>query len=158
MQAKSKRQIYVSFDDGAGAMKYYNAKTCNVLTSRNFKQITPPQTDPIPKDVDITPDSWPEGESDGDAPPTGITGSDDITPTLEPGNSRKRKRNLMEGDIDINGPWKTCGIHIDYKNLHDKGSTWVTRGYVGHNPYPYPQIPLPAYPRVNACGLPRVRV
>ena len=67
-------------------MKYYNTKTCNVLTSRNFKQITPPQTDPIPEDVDITPDSWPEGESDGDVPPTGITGSDDITPTLEPGS------------------------------------------------------------------------
>ena len=52
-------------------------------------------------------------------PPTGITGSDDITPTLEPGSSRKHKKKLLEGDIDINAPQKTCGIHIDYKNLHD---------------------------------------
>ena len=51
--------------------------------------------------------------------PTGITGSGDIIPTLEPGSSRKHNRSLLEGDIDINAPWKTCGIHIDYKNLHD---------------------------------------
>ena len=58
------------------------------------------------------------GESDGDAPPTGVTGSDDITPTLEPG-SRKHKGNLLESDIDINAPWKTHGICINYKNLYD---------------------------------------
>ena len=85
-------------------MKYYNAETRNVLTSRNFKQITPPQTDPIPEDIDITPDSQPEGESDGDTLPTGITGLDYITPTLEPGSSRNCKRNILEGDIDINAP------------------------------------------------------
>ena len=119
MQSKSKGRIYVGFDDGTGAIKYYNAKTCNVLTSQNFKQRTPPQTAPILKDVDITADSWPEGESDGDVLPTGITGSDDITPTLEPGSSRKHKRNLLESNIDINAPQKTHRIHIDYKNLHD---------------------------------------
>ena len=27
MQLKSKQQVYVSFDDGAGAIKYYNAET-----------------------------------------------------------------------------------------------------------------------------------
>ena len=50
--------------------------------------------------------------------PKGLTGSDDITLTLEPG-SKKHKRNLLEGDIDINTPQKTCGIHIDYKNLEN---------------------------------------
>ena len=45
--------------------------------------------------------------------------TDDITPILEPGSSRKRKRNLLEGDIDINAPQNTHGICIDYKNLHD---------------------------------------
>ena len=48
----------------------------------------------------------------------GITGLDDITPTLEPG-SRKCKRILLEDDIDINAPQKTRGIRIDYKNLHN---------------------------------------
>ena len=104
MQPKSKRRIYVGFDDGAGAVKYYNAETRNVLTSRYFKQITPPQNNPIPENVDITPDSQLEGESDGDMLPTGITGLDDVTPTLEPGSSRKCKKNLLEGDIDINAP------------------------------------------------------
>ena len=59
-----------------------------------------------------------EGESVWDMPPMGVTGLDDITLTLEPG-SKKHKRNLLEGDIDINTPWKTCGIHIDYKILEN---------------------------------------
>ena len=48
-----------------------------------------------------------------------ITGSDDITLTLEPGSSRKHKGNLLESDININAPQKTHRIHIDYENLHD---------------------------------------
>ena len=92
---------------------------CNVVTSQNFKQITPPQTAPIPENIDITPDSQLKEECDGDVPPTGITDSDDITLILEPGSSRKHKRNLLEGDIDINAPWKTHGICIDYKSLHN---------------------------------------
>ena len=51
--------------------------------------------------------------------PTGITGSDDITLILESGSGRKHKRNSLEGDIDINALWKTCRIHINYKDLHD---------------------------------------
>ena len=118
MQPKYKQHIYVGFDNGAGAVKYYNAKMRNILTSRNFKQITPPQNTPIPENVDITPNSQFNGESVGDMPPKGVTDSDDITLTLEPGN-KKCKRNLLEGDIDINAPRKTCGICINYKNLHD---------------------------------------
>ena len=94
---------YVGFDDGAGAMKYYNTKMHNVLTSQNFKQITSPQTTPISENIDITLDSWHKGESDRDTLPIGVTDSDDITPTLEP-DSRKCKRNLLESDIDINAP------------------------------------------------------
>ena len=52
-------------------------------------------------------------------PPTRITSSDDIAPTFEPGSSRKHKRDLLESDININAPWKTCGIRINYKNLHN---------------------------------------
>ena len=102
MQPKSKHRVYVDFDDSAGAVKYYNTETRNVLTSRNFKQITPPQSTPIPENIDIIPNSQHKGESVGDAPPMGITGSDDITPTLEP--SKKCKRDLIEDNIDINAP------------------------------------------------------
>ena len=90
--------MYICFDNGTGAIKYYNVKTHNILTSRNFKQIIPPQTTPIPENINITPNSQLEGESVGDMPPMGVTGSDDITLNLEPG-SRKHKRNLLEGDI-----------------------------------------------------------
>ena len=72
----------------AGAMKYYNAEMHNVLTSRNFKQITPPQITPIPENIDITPDSQHEGESVGDTLPMGVTGLDDITLNLEPGSKK----------------------------------------------------------------------
>ena len=73
---------------------------------------------PIPENMDITPDSQHEGESVGDALPTGVTDFDDITPTFEPG-SRKHKRNLLESDIDINASQKAHGICINYKNLHN---------------------------------------
>jgi transposase InsO family protein len=33
---KSRRRSYVGFDDGARAVKYYNAETRKILTSRNF--------------------------------------------------------------------------------------------------------------------------
>ena len=46
----------------------------------------------------------------------GVTGSDDVTPSL--GTNKKRKRNYEE-DIDINEPRRTCGIRIDYKNLQN---------------------------------------
>ena len=116
MQPKSKQQVYIGFDDSTRAVKYYNAEMCNVLTSRNFKQIIPPPT-PIPENIKLTPDSQHKGETIGDMLPMGVTGLDDLTPTLEP--SRKYKRNLIEDDIDINAPWNTCGICIDYKNLHN---------------------------------------
>jgi len=43
MLPKSKRQLYVGFDDGAKAMKYYNAETRKVLVSQNFKHLIPPK-------------------------------------------------------------------------------------------------------------------
>src|SRR5271168_73492 len=42
MLSKSICRIYVGNDDGARAVKYYNAKTLKILTSRNFRHITPP--------------------------------------------------------------------------------------------------------------------
>ena len=54
-----------------------------------------------------------EGESGGSTPSIGQIGSDDITRNL------KRKRNELEGNVDINEPRKTCGIRTDYRHLHD---------------------------------------
>jgi hypothetical protein len=117
MLPKSKCQAYVGFDDGAQAVKYYNAETCKVLTSRNFRNITPPDNPTPPKPIELTPDMPHEGETGGSMPPMGVTGSDNITRNLEP--KRKRKRNEVEEEIDIDAPRKTHGIRTDYKHLHD---------------------------------------
>jgi Reverse transcriptase (RNA-dependent DNA polymerase) len=58
-------------------------------------------------------------DSGGSMPPMGATGSDNLEP------KQKRKQNEIEDDIDINAPRKTCGIHIDYKTLHDPFTTFM---------------------------------
>jgi hypothetical protein len=101
----------VGFDEGAQAVKYYNAKTCNILTSQNFRHINPPEP------IELTPNMAHEGESEGDTLPMGVAGSDDTTHNLEP--KRKQKRNEVEGNVDINELQKTHGICTNYKLLHD---------------------------------------
>jgi Reverse transcriptase (RNA-dependent DNA polymerase) len=115
MLPKSKRRVYVGFDDGARAVRYYNAETRKVLTSRNFRNITPPDQPTPPEPIELTPDMPHEGEIGGNMPPMGVTGSDDRTHDLEP--KRKRKRNEIEEDVDIDAPRKTRGIRTNYQNL-----------------------------------------
>ena len=117
MLPKSKRQVYVGYDEGARAVKYYNAETRKILTSRNFRHLNPPDNPTPPDPIELTPDMPCEGESSGSTPPIGVIGSDDITRDLE--SKGKRKRNELEGDIDINEPRKTRGIRTDYHHLHD---------------------------------------
>ena len=40
MKPKSKQQLFVGFDDGSKSVKYYNAETRKVLTSRNYRFLT----------------------------------------------------------------------------------------------------------------------
>jgi Integrase core domain len=118
MLPKSKHQAYVGFNDSARAVKYYNAETRKVLTSRNFGNITPPDNPTPPEPIELTPNMPHEGETGGSMPPMGVTGSDDRTHNLEP--KRKRKRNeIEEDDVNINAPQKTRGIRTDYQHLHD---------------------------------------
>src|SRR5882672_7358702 len=56
MLPKLKRRIYVGYDDGLNSVKYYNAETRKVLTSRNFKNIIPPTDLNPPKPIIVTPD------------------------------------------------------------------------------------------------------
>ena len=63
---KSKRHLFMGFDDGSKSVKYYNAETCNVLTSRNFRFLTNlPAKEPTPEPIIInpTPVIQREGES-----------------------------------------------------------------------------------------------
>ena len=117
MLPKSKCRVYIGYDEGAKAVKYYNAEMRKILTSRNFCHINPPEDPTPPEPIELTPDTPREGESAGSTPPIGVIGSDDLTRGLKP--SRKRKRNEVEGDIDINEPRKTRGIRTDYRHLHD---------------------------------------
>jgi hypothetical protein len=128
MLPKSKRQIYVGFDDGSKAVKYYNAETRKILTSRNFKHLTLTKRDKTPEPITITPNARPEGESSGGLervmPRLGITDNDEmdcddltrdpiITRNLEPNKTRKRKNE------DAFEPRKTRGIRTDYKRLQN---------------------------------------
>jgi hypothetical protein len=103
-----KRRVYVRYDDGAKAVKYYNAETRKVLTSWNFRHISPP-TNPLPPEpIIITPEQV-MGEFGGDTLPMGVTGSNGSEP-------KKRKRNEdPEGSDELQ---KTCEIHTNYQYLH----------------------------------------
>ena len=37
METKSRRRLFMGYDDGSKSIKYYNAETRKVLTSRNFR-------------------------------------------------------------------------------------------------------------------------
>jgi hypothetical protein len=60
MLPKSKQQIYVGFDDGMKAVKYYNAETHKILTSCNLRHLNPPPEMP-PEPIIMTPSIQPEG-------------------------------------------------------------------------------------------------
>lgn len=117
MLSKSKCQVYIGYDDGAWAVKYYNTKTHKILISHNFHHINPPD-DPIPPEpIIITPDVPREGETAGSMPPIGVIGSDNTTQSLK--SNWKQKWNEGEGNIDINELWKMHGICTNYQHLHD---------------------------------------
>ena len=70
MMSKSERRAYVGFEDGPRAVKYYNVATRKVLTSRNYRFLTPPDTDPPPEELEVAPDLPREGELRGSALPS----------------------------------------------------------------------------------------
>jgi hypothetical protein len=125
MLPKSKRQIYVGFDDGAKAVKYYSAETRKILTSRNFRHLNPPPETP-PEPIIIAPSPQHEGESgERDDMPlpgakeSGAKESDGLNQNPKPKTrKRKRREEPIDMDIDMNAPRKTRGIRTNYKNLH----------------------------------------
>src|SRR6202046_682889 len=118
MLPKLKRRIYVGYDDGSKSVKYYNAETRKVLTSRNYRSLHLPEDPNPPEPVVITPDIQHEGESGAgqDMPQSGVT--PETERSSEPGPARKRKR-LVENpeDVDIEQPRRTRGIRPDYRYL-----------------------------------------
>src|SRR5262245_7803220 len=143
MLPKSKRRSYMGYDEGSKAVKYYNAETGKVLTSRNYRHLNLPQEQEEPEITTLPPhDDQLKGEQSSGRKEMGVTGSDDLTRDLEPiitdsdditrhpdisGETdkpperarRKRKRtdDFLTEDVDVNAPRKTRGIRTDYKLL-----------------------------------------
>jgi hypothetical protein len=87
MLPKSKQQAYVGYDDGTKVIKYYNAATHKVLTSRNFHNLTISEWSSSPEHIELTSDSLCEGESGRNTLLMGvpeINGTDDLTQNPEP--------------------------------------------------------------------------
>ena len=78
MLPKSQRRAYVGYDDGSKSVKYYNAETRKILTSRNYRFLNINEKTP-PEEIEVAPDLPHEGEMRDDMLPTGS-------------NSQKRKR------------------------------------------------------------------
>src|ERR1700678_1646267 len=83
METKSRRRIFVGYDDGSKSIKYYNAETRKVLTSRNIRFLSLTDSEPPPEPMVILPDGPREGEPGSSTLPTSENTSDD---------SLKRKR------------------------------------------------------------------
>ena len=126
MLPRSKQQLYMGYEDGSKAVKYYNPETRKILVSRNYKYLDPQIEEP-PEEITITPTATPtqhhEGESEGsdgkNMVPMGeneVTRESDVE-TRKP-QKRKRATDFLD-DVDVNEPRKTRGIRRDYKRLEN---------------------------------------
>jgi hypothetical protein len=120
MLPKSRRHIYLGFDDGTKAVKYYNAETQKILTSHNFHNINPPPETP-PEPIIITPSEQPEEEPGKKDMPLLGTNDSHKNKNQDPPNKQKWKMREEETSVDINEPCKTRGICTDYKQLSNRG-------------------------------------
>ena len=89
MLPKSKRRVYVGFDNGCKGVKYFNAETRKVLISRNFQNIETSTPEPT-ENIDVTPNDPRKGEygknANANAPAIGVTKKrphDEIEPDIE---------------------------------------------------------------------------
>ena len=138
---KSKQRIYVGHEDGPQAIKYFNAEVRKVLTSRNYRFLTPQENAPLPDVIVVAPDAQCEGEekrvsapSSSDVPledgQLGDMHLDDVPirdeqSNADPqpkgnsnGDSLKRKRRPEEEE-PMDAPWKTRGVKHDYRQMND---------------------------------------
>ena len=106
MLPKSQHWAYIGYNEGLKAVKYYNAATRNILTSRNYRFLVPSADNP-PEEITIDP---------GEIAPPHEGEAEDITRSTDPVILRKRQRADLE-PVDINKPRKTRNIRVDYRYL-----------------------------------------
>ena len=107
METKSRQRIFVGYDDGSKSIKYYNAETRKVLTSRNIRFLALTDTETPPEPMVLLPDGPREGEPGSSTLPTSDNTSDSL----------KRKRDqLDEGEEQRHTRVKK---RVDYRYLND---------------------------------------
>ena len=117
-------------EDGPKAVKYYNAETRQILTSQNYRFLSP-QEDSPPEEIVVAPDVPCEGESRRSTQPHPDRKESE---GIENVNS-KRKWPEEEEYKDLVQPRKTRGKRIDYCILDnpfpdeegEQGDDWVTQ-------------------------------
>ena len=109
MLPKSARKAYVGHEDGPEAVKYYNAETRKILTSRNFQlpSVHPEPESENPEHIVVMPETEPT-ETNPSATRERGSGKDTR-------NTAKRK---AEDPPDRESK-RTRGVRIDYKKLSD---------------------------------------
>jgi len=112
MLPKLQRRAYVGYDEGSKAIQYYNTATRNVLTSRNYRFLTPSEPSP-PEEILVDPED--QGEN---AP---LSEGEEEELNIRSGNEKctSRKRKAVDADLDMHEPRKMRGKQVDYKYLHD---------------------------------------
>jgi hypothetical protein len=73
MEPKSKRRLFVGYDDGSKSIKYYNAQIRKVLTSQNVHFLSLSN-----EESPLSPNGQPEGEPEGSTPPTSGNNGDSL--------------------------------------------------------------------------------
>ena len=131
MLPKSKRKAFVGFDDGSKSVRYYNAETRKILTSRNFRFLSLSNEDSLHENIVVAPD--PQRERglergtqmivDQAREGTRMEGNLRENANDSLGNntcdSSKRNSGGVEDPMDVDRPRKTRGIKRDYKFLDD---------------------------------------
>ena len=117
MLPKSERRAYVGYDEGSKAIKYYNAATRNILTSRNFKFLDR-DTLPPPDEIEIDPPSQGESSpSEGEREGADTRSEQSISRKRARESSPESPRKRVQTELDE--PRRTRGVRPDYKYLND---------------------------------------
>lgn len=112
LQPKSSKRLFLGYDDGSKAIKYFNSETRRIMTSRNFRFLTPPSESPPEPMAIILHDAQVEGEREGNA--LRSNGSN------EGAIGEKRKRNVSDIGGEEGPPRKLRDkARINYRYLND---------------------------------------
>ena len=97
LQPRSKRYLFVGYDDGSKSVRYYNPETRKVLTSRNFRFLDNLPPSPSPPELILIDSVVPREEEYA-------RGGDSVTqqpgfvrPANEPGNMQPESKQIREG-------------------------------------------------------------